>query len=239
MKIKNIFPLFMLIATFTLSCGSSSTNGKLDAASFKTELENSVDPILLDVRTSQEFGMAHLENATNIDIYSESFEADINALDKSKAVFVYCKSGGRSGRAVKVLNENGFKNVKELEGGMLSWDRAGYAVELSKAKPSNKSFSMAEYDAIVDTNSLVLVDFMADWCGPCKRMAPSIKTLQEKYSDKLTVLKVNVDHNRELSERFNISGIPMVKVYHQGEEVHSKINYHSMEELESILQPYL
>ncbi|MFY0645102.1 MAG: thioredoxin 1 [Bacteroidia bacterium] len=239
MKIKSTRIWLLSFIVLSMACSTSGDSIKLDAASFKAELESTPDAILLDVRTSQEYGMAHIENAINIDIYSETFEADINDLDKSKTVFVYCKSGGRSGQAAKVLENNGFSNIRDLSGGMLSWDRAGYPVALSKVKPTNLSYTMEEYNAIVDSNELLLVDFMADWCGPCKRMAPSIKNLQEKYGDKLTVLKVNVDHNRALSEHFKISGIPMVKVYHKGEQIHSKINYHSQEEMEAIIQPYL
>jgi rhodanese-related sulfurtransferase len=76
---------------------------------------------LVDVRTAEEFKDGHLENALNIDYYSNSFEDEINKLDKEKKVMVYCKSGGRSAGAVSVLKQNGFKNIVELDGGYLAW----------------------------------------------------------------------------------------------------------------------
>ena len=98
---------------------------------------------------------------------------------------------------------------------------------------------MEEYNAVIDTSGLVLVDFYADWCGPCKMMAPHVKTMQEKYGEKLTVLKVDTDKSPAVSAHFNITGIPLVKVYLNGKEVYDKIGYHTAEELDAVLSKQL
>ena len=76
---------------------------------------------LVDVRTPEEFSEGHLENAINIDVTADDFDAKVASLDKEKPVMVYCKSGGRSARASARLKELGFKTITDLEGGITNW----------------------------------------------------------------------------------------------------------------------
>jgi thioredoxin 1 len=69
----------------------------------------------------------------------------------------------------------------------------------------------------------VLVDFWADWCGPCRFVSPIIDKLAEKYDGKIKVVKVDVDANQELSSRFGIMSIPTVLLFEKGKVVASKI----------------
>ncbi|MCG2461738.1 rhodanese-like domain-containing protein [Flavobacteriaceae bacterium F89] len=78
------------------------------------ELKNG---ILLDVRTPEEFQEGHLDRALNINWYDSDFAEQIQRLDKEKTIYVYCKLGGRSAKASKVLDSLGFKNVVDLTGG--------------------------------------------------------------------------------------------------------------------------
>ncbi len=77
---------------------------------------------LIDVRTPGEFAEGHLENAVNINVNSNDFAAQVEKLDKEQPVYIYCKSGGRSGNAGKQLEAMGFKTIYDLKGGILSWD---------------------------------------------------------------------------------------------------------------------
>ena len=61
---------------------------------------------------------------------------------------------------------------------------------------------------VLENDKLVLVDFWAEWCGPCKQISPRLEELANKYSENLTVCKVNVDENRELAIEYNIRSIP-------------------------------
>jgi thioredoxin len=65
-------------------------------------------------------------------------------------------------------------------------------------------------DKIIGSPLPVLVDFWASWCGPCRMLTPIVKELEKEYKGKLVVVKVNVDHNRELSNYFQVTGIPAV-----------------------------
>ena len=76
---------------------------------------------LVDVRTPEEFSEGHLENAINIDVTADDFDAKVASLDKEKPVMVYCKSGGRSAKASARLKELGFKTITDLEGGITNW----------------------------------------------------------------------------------------------------------------------
>lgn len=73
-----------------------------------------------------------------------------------------------------------------------------------------------EFDQLLADEKYVLVDFWATWCAPCRMIAPVIEQLAEKYEGKVTVAKVDVDENQELSIRYGIQSIPTVVLYKDG-----------------------
>lgn len=76
--------------------------------------------------------------------------------------------------------------------------------------------STKEFDNLLEKEKFVLVDFWATWCTPCRMIAPVIEKLSEQYSDKITVAKVDVDQNQELSMRYGIQSIPTVILFKDG-----------------------
>jgi rhodanese-related sulfurtransferase len=85
--------------------------------------EKDINSVILDVRTPEEWSDGHIENAIHIDIYEgQAFVDEINALDKTKNYFVYCKAGGRSAQACSVMNQLGFDKTYNLIGGMMHWE---------------------------------------------------------------------------------------------------------------------
>lgn len=76
---------------------------------------------LVDVRTATEFKQGAIKKAKNIDVLSSSFLSKVNKLDKNKPVYLYCRSGNRSQKALKILKKNGFKEIYDLEGGYINW----------------------------------------------------------------------------------------------------------------------
>ena len=86
---------------------------------------------------------------------------------------------------------------------------------MSEITVKNDSF---EAD-VLQSDKVVLVDFWAVWCGPCKVLGPIVAELAEEYKDKLVVAKVNVDDEQELSQKFNIMSIPTMKFFKGGKEV--------------------
>ncbi len=87
--------------------------------------QNNPDFVIIDVRTPQEFAEGHIENATNIDFYSEAFRDMLNNLDENKTYLVYCRSGGRSGSALDIMAELNFKEVYNVSGGIIAWNAEG------------------------------------------------------------------------------------------------------------------
>lgn len=85
----------------------------------------------------------------------------------------------------------------------------------------------------------VLVDFYADWCGPCKMLAPTIDAIAEEMSDRLTVGKVNVDEQMKLALKYGVSSIPMLVLFRNGEPVASSVGYREKEEIVSMINTAL
>lgn len=76
---------------------------------------------LVDVRTPEEYKGGHIEKATNIDFLADNFEQEIQKVNKDRPVFIYCRSGGRSGQAAELMKKLGFKKIYDLQGGYLKW----------------------------------------------------------------------------------------------------------------------
>ena len=126
---RNSFFLFFatLGVVGTLSCQAVPDQQVLsvdvNVEDFAALMDTSDTGLLLDVRTDAEFIEGHLKGATQLNFYEASFEASLDAMDKNIPVFVYCRSGGRSGKAAKKMKEKGFKSVYNLEGGIIAWQR--------------------------------------------------------------------------------------------------------------------
>jgi len=112
--------------TLMLLITSCSNEQSLDAKIFQQRLNESIQ--LVDVRTSEEFATGHLANALLMDVNKNDFEHNIVKLDKTKPVYVYCRSGKRSHIAAGIMKKHGFKQVNELKGGIISWQQTGLPV---------------------------------------------------------------------------------------------------------------
>ena len=82
---------------------------------------------------------------------------------------------------------------------------------------------------VLQNDKLVLVDFWAEWCGPCKQIAPRLDEISEKYSENLSVCKVDVDSNRELALQYNVRSIPSLMIFKEGEMIDSLMGAVSLE----------
>lgn len=116
--VSAVFTLIIVLSAFMLA--STSKIVSLSGKDFIDTYKSTENSVLLDVRTPNEHASSHIANAINIDFENQTFLAEIKKLDMSKTYFVYCRSGNRSGKAITIMKNNGFKNIYELRGGILS-----------------------------------------------------------------------------------------------------------------------
>jgi rhodanese-related sulfurtransferase len=119
--------IFLILISIALLAGCTSTTAgvtNMNVSEFSKKISEP-DVVLLDVRTPAEFAEGYIEGAQLIDFQSGNFENEISSLDKNATYAVYCRSGNRSGQAVKVMHDAGFHNVYNLNGGVIDWANAG------------------------------------------------------------------------------------------------------------------
>ena len=120
---KSSFLFWGLTFFLVTACASNEKQGfqSVTVQEFANIIADTTTVILVDVRTAEEYGSGHIENALNIDVKQEDFEKNaINALPKDKTIAVYCRSGRRSKKAAEILSQNGY-NVIELDSGYTGW----------------------------------------------------------------------------------------------------------------------
>lgn len=211
---KIIFLCFIAI-----SCNSQTA--QLTPDEFDAKIKQTPSYIVLDVRTPEEYGNGHLDGATNIDFRNPNFTSNTKVINKNKAVFVYCLSGGRSSAAAKVLADEGFKNVYELKGGMTKWLAANKPTVKTEgmSKDLSKVMAKAEFDKLISGDKPVIFDFFAPWCGPCQKMMPTILKLEKEYHQKAIFKTIDYDTNKELALSLGVDEIPMLLIYKKGKIV--------------------
>ena len=210
--------IFILLAT-SIFLFNSCTNGQsapsgpsIPAQEFSKKITELPGAPLIDVRTPGEFSQGHLKNAINYDISKSGFENQIASLDKLKPVLVYCLTGSRSTYAVRYMQSIGFKEVYELSGGILKW-RAASLPETTDKTLASTGMSKQQFDNLLVTDKLVLIDYYADWCAPCKKMKPYLDEIAKDMADKVVVVRINADESRALCKELKIEAIPVLQIY--------------------------
>jgi thioredoxin len=236
---KSVFGVLSALFLVVSSCSTGQSNKVeflLGPQAFQEKFLNSSGAILLDVRTPSEFSEGALANARNIDWNGSDFKASVSNLDKSKPIFVYCLSGGRSASAARELRKTGFTTVYELEGGILKWRSLGFPEGKSSTQSTVKTgISVQQFEDSLASRGLVLVDFFAPWCGPCKKMKPTLDKISRDYKGKVFVWRIDVDENPELAKSLKIDALPTVAVYNSGKAVSRKMGYLTEKEMLNLL----
>ena len=112
----------LLIASCVSSPKKKTTMNELSPSEWAEQFSQTSESVILDVRTEEEFESGYIKGALNLDIRGgAAFVSSIEDLDKSKAYFLYCRSGARSGQACQLMEQMGFESVYNLEGGVLAW----------------------------------------------------------------------------------------------------------------------
>lgn len=228
MKFK--FAFLLIVATFFTNCKGQNSKAvvqNLDVKSYAEKLQTTSNPQLIDVRTPQEYASEKINEAQNINWNGSDFVAQAEKLDKTKPVFVYCKVGGRSAQAADKLAELGFKEIYNLDGGIMKWNASG----MNKYS-SDKLIGMLpdEFQKLINSDKKVVINFGAEWCAPCKKMKPYLTRLQQELKDKVTIVRLDADENKTLINHMKIDGLPVIIIYENGKETWRNTGYLSEED---------
>lgn len=237
MKIKNSLTQLALTLLIISSCSEHITDTLAPNEFAKEIQQDSSSIILLDLRSPQEFSVSRIDGAKNIDI-NGNFENDIKTLDKNKTVYVYCLSGSKTNEASKILSKNGYK-VKALQQGIMGWKTQGLPIKNTDPLTGQKRLSVTEnLNELMKGDKLVMVDFYADWCRPCKMMEPFVNQVKQERKEDVIVLKINTDEEPELSQKYNISSIPTLILFKNDQIQYNNAGFHDYDQLNDLVNKY-
>jgi thioredoxin 1 len=217
--------VFSYIALLCLSVGifscqnqthnGNAINGSITVDEFEKKLSGDVVQ-LIDVRTPEEFSQGYLKGALNYNINSNEFEDQLLKLDKNKPVMVYCLSGGRSKAAAELMAGKGFKEVYNMQGGLIKWNAANKPIYNGTANGALNGLSIDDFNKFLSSDKYVLVDYNAKWCEPCKKMAPMLQAFIEKRKEKIVLVKIDADENKDLLKQKGVESLPVLELYKDG-----------------------
>ena len=221
-----------------LSCNEGEGQSKitkLSATEFSAKINQTNNVQLVDVRTPGEFAGGHIKNALNININGNDFDSQISKLDKNKPVFVYCLSGARSASSANYMSKLGFKEVYDLSGGMIKWRSASLPETTDSGNQTNANssagISRVDYFNKIKSDKLVLVDFYAEWCAPCKKMKPYLEEISNDMKNTVDVLRIDADASKEVCQVMTVEALPTLILYKNGIQVWRNTGYVTKEEV--------
>lgn len=237
---KNILLVFSIAILYVCNGCNTSKNETLGSKEFSEIIkQNGVQ--LIDIRTPEEFSTGYIEGATNIDFYDQAFAEKMNKLDKKRPLAMYCKSEGRTKEALKMIADAGFEKIYMLKGGLLSWEHDGFKLITPKpVEPTAKSISKEEYEKLINSAKIVIIDFNATWCRPCLMLKPILDKISTEYASKnVKVVSIDVDESKALSNDLKVNEIPLLLFYKDGKLMEQMIGFNPEETIVQVIEKYL
>lgn len=237
---KRIAISISFVLVTLLSIAQNATIKQVNPVQFQQLIKNPKG-VLLDVRTQSEFGNGHIANSGQLNYYALDFKKRLLLLPKNEPIYLYCNTGYRSEKAAEILIENGYKNVYNLEHGIMDWELKNLPVVADpNAKPdTDNKMDFAEYSKLIQSKELVFIDFYAPWCGPCRKMMPMMDSLKVEYHEKINIVKVNADASKSLIKELKLIGVPYLAMYKNGKLIYSKNGAVTREELTNEFKVHL
>ena len=236
---KKIFLTLLILVALIIDL-SAQVVQNVNAVKFK-ELMAASDAIILDVRTPQEYTRGNIKGSTLINIADPEFVTKISLLQKNKTILIYCLSGSRSPVAANYMAKIGFQKIYNLQRGLMEWNQQGYAIEQSSQVVASTSTAFTEqsFSKLLQANKLVLVDFHAVWCAPCKAMNPVIEKVSTDFKGKAKVEKVDVENNKLITAAYQVQTVPGFVLFKEGKKVWSHTGIISYDDLSVVIKKYL
>lgn len=231
MKKYLLLPAMAIVILLNSCASGQAQSSNLSPKDFASKIEDTKGAQLIDVRTPEEYANGHLKNAQNIDWKNNDFDKMMTTFDKEKPVLIYCLSGGRSGSAASRLVELGFKKVYNMDGGFIKWRAEQLPETKDNTVQKSSEMNRADYDKLIKSDEIVLIDFYADWCGPCKKMKPSLDEIAQEMEGKMTLIRIDADENAELCQDLSIDALPTLMVYNKGTMMWHNVGYISKDEI--------
>ena len=97
---------------------------------------------------------------------------------------------------------------------------------------------MSKFDEIINQDKLVLIDFFAEWCGPCKMMSPILKDLKDSLGDVVSIIKIDVDKNQALATKYQVRGVPTLMIFKNGKQLWRQSGVIQKNELMPLIQKF-
>ena len=132
------------------------------------------------------------------------------------------------------MRRKGFEQVYELDGGIRKWRELKLPEVTTQDPDYGLGMTKEEFSALLNTDKTVLVDFYAEWCGPCKKMKPSLDKIS-KEDKTVHVIRIDVDKNRFLATEMGIEALPTLHIYKNGKLTWKYTGYMSLKDLQSRL----
>ena len=104
---------------------------------------------------------------------------------------------------------------------------------------SATKLSIGEFEKILSENTLVMVDFFATWCGPCQMFSPIVEQVEDKYDGDLTVVKIDIDENSDIAEKYTIQSVPTTILFKNGEVVERVSGMLSLSQCSDLIEKHL
>ena len=168
-----------------------------EASALIQENQDNPDFVIIDVRTPEEFAEGHIKDAINIDFYSETFEDELDILDKNKTYLIYCRSGRRSASALAIMEELNFREAHNMTGGMIQWEAEGFPTIQQTTTQTIKDITAQEAFTLFQQNQnnpdfvIIDVDSPESFAKEHIEDAINIAYYSETFEDELDILDKN------------------------------------------------
>lgn len=223
-----------IIGVFISAC--SAPNSKISVEDLADEIS---DPNvqILDVRDTASFNKGFIARSTNIDLAHPKFDSLVSKFYSSLPVYIVAANEEQGATAVTRMNILGYRQAQYLEKGIGAWQSAGNSLETFKPKRIYESDTIPFTEARKGSK-LVMVDFNAEWCKPCKMLEPAVKKAHDELADDVIVYSINIDEHKEYIQEYDASSIPLLVFIKNGVVLHRSLGLISEEELYSLINKY-